>query len=244
MQSIGILTCGQVRADLVETHGEYPAMFARLLAEVAPDVQTTAYRVYAGEYPALAAHDAFLISGSRFSVYDSDPWIARLEEYVRSLFHARKPTVGICFGHQMMARALGGITAKAPQGWGIGKHVAEIIKPADWMQPAAPDYGVFVSHQDQVLRLPPGAELLARNAHCPNSMFIVDGLFLGIQGHPEFTGEFARDLALGRAEIYGQALLDKALPSYSEPVDSTLVARWIVNFLRGAHSAQLVRDRR
>ncbi len=232
MQSLGILACGQVRADLVATHGEYPAMFARLLARVAPTLNTTAYRIYADEYPANPhAHDGYLITGSRFAVYDDEAWIRRLEDYVRELFVARKPTVGICFGHQMIARALGGVTAKAPQGWGIGKHLTQVLKTPAWMAPATPAYGVFVSHQDQVLELPAQAERLASNPHCPNSMFVIDDLFLGIQGHPEFTGEFARDLAAGRAHIYGEKTLAEAQLTYSEPPDSFLVAQWIVQFL-------------
>jgi GMP synthase-like glutamine amidotransferase len=232
MQSLGILACGQVREDLVATHGEYPEMFARLLASVAPTLKTTAYRIYADEYPATPqTHDAYLITGSRFSVYDEDPWIRRLEEYVRALFAARKPTVGICFGHQMMARALGGVTAKAPQGWGIGKHFTQVLGTPTWMNPVASTYGVFVSHQDQVLQLPPRAERLATSAFCTNSMFVIDNLFLGIQGHPEFTGEFARELAAGRAEIYGEKTLAEAQKTYGEPADSLLVARWMVQFL-------------
>ncbi|MSR15147.1 MAG: type 1 glutamine amidotransferase, partial [Gammaproteobacteria bacterium] len=183
IRKIGLLTAGQVRDDLVARHGEYPAMFTRLLGAVDPEITTTAYRVYAHDYPAaIDDNDAYVISGSRFSVYDPDPWISRLEAYVRELFATRKPTVGICFGHQMMARALGGITEKAPQGWGIGKHASEILAPQPWMQPQAAGYGVFVSHQDQVLQLPPGAQRLATSPHCPNAMFVVDDFFLGIQG--------------------------------------------------------------
>jgi GMP synthase-like glutamine amidotransferase len=235
MQNLGILACGQVREDLVADHGEYPGMFTRLLQTAAPNLTTTAYRIYAGEYPAsLDAHDAYLISGSRFSVYDDDPWIRRLEDFVRALYAARIPTVGICFGHQMMARALGGVTEKAPQGWGIGKHVAQILRTPAWMQPAVPEYGVFVSHQDQVTHLPPAAERLATSTHCPNSMFVVDNVFLGIQGHPEFTAAFARDLASGRASVYGDDVLARALQTYGEASDSSLVARWIVQFLTTA----------
>ncbi len=237
VRKIGVLTAGQVRDDLVEQHGEYPVMFARLLNAVDPTVETIAYRVYDNEYPgAIDDNDAYVISGSRFSVYDPDPWIQRLEDYVRALFAARKPTVGICFGHKMRARALGGVTEKARQGWGIGKHLTNVIAPRQWMHPAAATYGVFVSHQDQVTRLPPGAERLAANAHCPNSMFVVDDIFLGIQGHPEFTGEFAHELAAGRAQIYGESTLTLALPTYREPVDSGLVAHWILGFLNAANN--------
>jgi GMP synthase-like glutamine amidotransferase len=239
IKKIGILTAGQVRDDLVERHGEYPDMFKRLLITADPHIETVAYRVYDAEYPThIDDNDAYVISGSRYAVYDPDPWIRRLEDYVRQLYAARKPTVGICFGHQMMARALGGVTEKAPQGWGIGKHIATITEPRGWMNPAAPAYGVFVSHQDQVIRLPPPAERLATNAHCPNAMFVIDDFFLGIQGHPEFTGEFAHDLAAGRIETYGEETFARALPTYRETVDSPLIARWILRFLAAANATR------
>lgn len=235
VQKIGILTAGQVRPELIARHGEYADMFTRLLTAVDPSLRTVAYRVYADEYPgAIDDNDAYVISGSRFSVNDPDPWIQKLEAYVRELYAARKPTVGICFGHQMMARALGGVTEKAPQGWGIGKHLTEVIAQPAWMQPPMSSYGVFMSHQDQVTTLPPQAVRLAANAHCPNSMFVIDDFFLGIQGHPEFTGEYAHDLAAGRAQIYGEDTLARALPTYREPVDSALVARWMLEFLSAA----------
>lgn len=232
MQEIGILNCGQVRDDLIARHGEYPDMFARLLRDIDPTLRFRSYRVFADELPPDAdAHACWLISGSRFGVYDPEPWIRHLESFVRSLHAARRPAVGICFGHQMMARALGGVAARAPQGWGIGRHVATVLKTTPWMQPPAAEYGIFHSHQDQVLALPPGAERLASSAHCPNAMFVLDDLFLGIQGHPEFSGAYARDLALGRANVYGEDVLARALPTYAEPVDSALVARWVLGFL-------------
>ncbi len=89
-----------------------------------------------------------------------------------------------------------------------------------------------MSHQDQVASLPPGAQRLAENPHCPVSMFILDDIFLGIQGHPEFTGDYARDLVLGRGDVYGDELIAKVMPSYDEPVDSKLLAHWINGFLR------------
>ncbi|MGD9601006.1 MAG: type 1 glutamine amidotransferase [Gammaproteobacteria bacterium] len=239
MNDIGILACGPVRDELVATHGEYPAMIARLLQDVDPSVRTTAYRVYLDEFPVdVTAHGAYIISGSRFSVYDPDPWIARLEAFVRALHAARIPTVGICFGHQLISRALGGAADKAPQGWGIGRHVAQVLHRPAWMQPPAAQYGVFVSHQDQVTQLPPGAARLATSAHCPNAMFVLDDVLLGIQGHPEFTGAFAHALAAGRGAVYGEDVLAAALPTYCEPVDSALLARWMLQFIAQSRSTR------
>lgn len=232
MKRIGVLCCDKVREPLAARHGEYDDMFATLLHGVRPELEIVSYRVYADEYPAdVTACDAYVISGSRHSVYEPTPWIRRLEDYVRTLHAARQPTVGVCFGHQMMGLALGGRTERAVQGWGIGAQAVEVLDPAPWMEPFAPSYSVFVSHQDQVTVLPPGARRLAANAHCANAMFVLDDVFLGIQGHPEFTGGYARDLVLGREEVYGPDLVARVMPTYSQPVDSALVAQWMLRFL-------------
>ena len=232
LQRLGILTCDPVREHLAGRHGEYPAMFERLFTAVRPTLALASYAVYADEFPSrIDACDAYVISGSRRSVYEPEPWIRRLEQYVRELYAARKRTVGICFGHQMLGLALGGRAEKAAQGWGIGRHTVELLEREPWMAPAASTYGVFVSHQDQVTALPPGARRLASSTHCPNSMFVVDDVFLGIQGHPEFVAGYARDLVLGREDIFGATTIAKALPTYDEPVDSLLLAQWMLRFL-------------
>jgi len=232
LERLGILTCDRVRDHLAAAHGEYPAMFERLFERERPTLELVEYAVHAGEFPAhLDDCDAYLITGSRHSVYEPEPWIRRLEAYVRELHAARKRTIGICFGHQMMGLALGGNSARAPQGWGIGRHEVTVLAQEPWMVPAAAHYGVFVSHQDQVLALPPGARLLAANAHCPHAMFVHDDVFLGIQGHPEFAAGYARDLVRGREEVFGADKVARAWPSFDEPVDARLLAQWILRFL-------------
>src|SRR5262249_13995056 len=124
---IGILQTGAVRGDLLGEFGDYPTMFRALLANAASDepIEFRDYDVQRGEYPAtLDECDAYLITGSRESVYDDLPWLPRLEEFVRMLDADRHPLVGICFGHQLVAQALGGETRKADQGWGVGVQTA------------------------------------------------------------------------------------------------------------------------
>lgn len=235
MKRLGILVCGQVRDALLPRFGAYPAMFERLFAEFQAQVELINYAVDADEWPAsLNACDAYLITGSRRSVYEDEPWIRHLEEYVRQLHAARRPTVGICFGHQMLGRALGGETSLAPQGWGLGRHCMDVIEPQTWMDPAVPGYALFVSHQDQVVTLPPGARRLAANSHCPNAMFVLDDIMLGIQAHPEFDADYARELALSRADVIGQQQLASAMSTFDQPIDDALIARWIVTFLSRA----------
>ena len=150
---------------------------------------------------------------------------------MRELHRARSTYVGICFGHQMLAEALGGKVAPAAQGWGVGVHDMTIVQPEGWMQPLEAHCRLQYMHADQVQRMPPGAALLARSDHCPVAMFGVGETMLGIEGHPEFPAPYAEALLRERRERIGSERVDAALASVNEPTHDTLVARWIAHFL-------------
>jgi GMP synthase-like glutamine amidotransferase len=121
---IGILKTDAVRPEWVPTFGEYPDMFERVLKLVDPDLEFEVWDIEEGEFPTtLDGIDGFIITGSKSSVYDDKPWIRSLEALVRELYEARKKVIGICFGHQLIAQALGGLVDKSPKGWGVGPHV-------------------------------------------------------------------------------------------------------------------------
>ncbi|MGB1140351.1 MAG: glutamine amidotransferase-related protein, partial [Halioglobus sp.] len=106
---LGILKTDAVRPDFVPEFGEYPDMFAALLSRVDPAMEFVTYDVEEGEFPDdIDTADAYLITGSKSSVYDDKPWIKRLMQFVHELHVRRKKLVGICFGHQLVAEALGG----------------------------------------------------------------------------------------------------------------------------------------
>ena len=120
---LGILKTDTVRPEWVPEFGEYPDMFVDLLGQADPDLQFQVYDVENGEYPAdIDEVDAYLITGSKSSVYDDKAWIGELMDFVRELDQRRKKLVGICFGHQLVAQALGGKTEKSSKGWGVGLH--------------------------------------------------------------------------------------------------------------------------
>ncbi len=239
LRRLGLLVCGQVPETLVPRFGRYPAMFRALLGRVAPTLELVEYAVDAGELPDdLQACDGYLLTGSRYSVYDDEPWIRRLEEFVRELHAARRPMVGICFGHQMLGRALGGVTERATQGWGLGRQRMNVLATTPWMSPVATDYALFVTHQDQVTVLPPGSTHLASNAHCENAMFVVDDIALGIQAHPEFDVGYARELAQNRQDDITPERFAAAMDSFDQPVDADVVARWILGFLTQTSSGE------
>ncbi len=234
---IGLLGCDDVPARFRHIAGGYRDMFEKLLAPQIPELELTWFDACKGELPpGTDTCDAYVCTGSRYSVYEDREWIAKLKDYVRRLHEARKPFVGICFGHQLLAESLGGEVKPAPQGWGVGIHEMQITHPEPWMQPAKSDCKLEYMHSDQVQQLPPDSVVLAAAPHCPVAMFRVGDTMLGIEGHPEFPAPYVEALVLTRKDRIGEERANAAIASLSQKADDGIVARWIANFLRGAIS--------
>ncbi len=230
---IGLLKSDSVLDEYQPEFGDYPDLFDAVFRAADPSVQLDVYDVERGHYPASTADaDLFVMTGSQHSVYDEHPWIRRLEEFVLELHEERRKLFAVCFGHQMVGRILGGVTAKADVGWGIGVRRAEFVGARSWLSPEHEGYSLLMSHQDQVLELPPGAELLATSAYCPNQAFTVGEHILAVQGHPEFTPAYANRLWSGRRHRIGDENVDAAIATLGEPIDSVQWARWALAFAR------------
>ncbi len=230
---IGILRTDSVRSEWVAAYGEYPDMFARLLTEQDASLRFTTWDVEAGALPtACDVADAFLITGSKSSVYDDKAWIRSLEDFVRTLHATRTKLIGICFGHQLIAQALGGMVAKSYKGWGVGINCYAIddtlLKQAD-----GEDLCLLASHQDQVLQMPPGAQKVATSAHCEVAGMVMGEHILTFQGHPEFTPEYARELLSFRHDMIGEERAADGLKSISlREHEGNRAASWMLEFLR------------
>ena len=110
-----------------------------------------------------------------------------------------------CFGHQLIAQALGGAVGRAAAGWGVGVHTWKVVRDESWMRPAKREFRLLASHQDQVKTLPSGARLLASSKFCPHAAFAVGEHMLAVQGHPEFTKAYAEFLMHKRRPLLGAA---------------------------------------
>ena len=235
---VGLLLCDEVDESAQARYGTYAGMFSDGINAADDDLTFHPVRCYRGEMPdSPDDFDAFLITGSRHGVYDPLPWIAQLQDFVRRCRDYRKKTVGICFGHQLIAHALGGETRKADAGWGIGIHSTRITEPQAWMTNgelhAPGKFNLVVVHQDQVVALPPGFRTIAENDFCPISMFVDDNIMLGIQGHPEFSREYCAFRIRARREIIGDDLYRQSLASLKgTALDSGQVLAWVARFIR------------
>jgi GMP synthase-like glutamine amidotransferase len=217
-----------LRADFIS----YPDMLIQSFEDINSKLEYTVYDATQDHFPEdINECDAYITTGSRHSVNDGYAWIAELEEFVRKCQKQEKKLVGICFGHQLLARALGGEVKKSEAGPGLGVIENQLLQHESWIKPHKAQFNMIVSHEDQVLQMPEGAILLASNAHCKNFMIQFDENFMGIQGHPEFNNDFSRGLMTARAEHISDNILKSAYDSLSKFPDNPLVMKWITHFL-------------
>ncbi len=217
---IAILETGVPPAGLDSTYGTYADMFSQLLAS-----DGRAFKVFKtlnGELPEQsAALKGVVITGSPSGVYESDPWIVALIDWLKAL-DAQIPVVGICFGHQIMAQAWGGHVEKSHKGWGVGLHEYEVQAHDLWAELAGTSgakIACAVTHQDQVVKKPETAVVLAGSDFTPHgALYYTDRKGLSFQCHPEFCEGFASDLLISRRGIrIDEALVDQALTTLKKP---------------------------
>ncbi len=233
---VGILQCDDVTHVLQAQHGNYPMMFTRLFEDFGPELTFSVYRVIDGIYPkAVDECDAYITTGSRYGVNDDEAWVHQFKDYIAKLYVSKKKLIGICFGHQMMVKALGGKVIKSPKGWGVGVATSQILQSKPWMDKTTTAISLVVSHQDQVSELPDDTQIIAASDFCPFYMLQINNHFLGVQGHPEFSKHYSKDLMNARRDRIPHQRVETGIESLSLAVDDTLVTRWIVNFLNNSH---------
>ncbi len=223
---LAILETGHPPGDLAAQFGDYPTMFGRMLGD---DFEIDAFDVAAGELPTdPAAYDAYLITGSPAGVYDPLPWIEPLANFIRSAKASKM--VGICFGHQIMAEALGGHVEKSEKGWGAGLHHYSIVRREPWLD-GEKEVAIPASHQDQVVVQPPNTKIVASSAFTPYAALAwTDRPAISFQFHPEFAPPFAKALIEKRYDIVPDP--EVAIASLDAPNDTGRVAEWIRRFLK------------
>ena len=143
------------------------------------------------------------------------------------------PFVGICFGHQLLAQALGGTVERAAVGWGAGVDGRDVEHRAAWMAPPTDELALHFMHQDQVVELPPGGRVLGRADHCPVALLEVGPTTMGVQAHPEFTRAYTDALLADRVARIGDAEVAAARAGLARRTDEATVARWMARVLTG-----------
>src|SRR6266702_6287003 len=231
MARITIIETGQVPQKYRERHGSFPDMFERMVRAEDPSAEVEIVSIPNGDaLPDPDKVEAILITGAAAGVHDGLDWIAPLDDFVRTAYVTKTPMVGVCFGHQLIAQALGGTVRQSEKGWGVGRHVYRVL----------PDNGVVddeqlaiaCSHQDQVIEVPNDALTILSSDFTPHAgLLYANGTTLTVQPHPEFDLDFAHvccELREGKAP---DAVVATAKASLAEPLDSAKLGGAITRFL-------------
>lgn len=224
---IGILEAGKPPSGLVGSSEDYASMFRRLLG---PGTHTQTFDVVGSALPSPDRCKAWLITGGSASAYDNSPWISALIEFVRNI-PAEQPLAGICFGHQLMAKAYGGVVAKSQNGRALGVHQYDICQLTNWFD-GARTVSLPVGHSDQVVAASSDCQVIGGSEFTPFGILTYAGRrAFSMQSHPEFSIDYTRKLIeLRRAEV-GNVAADRALASLTGPHDGPRIAAWLKGFL-------------
>ncbi len=224
---IGILVTGHPPDELHDQFGEYDGMFRALLGGNGFEFQT--YNVVDGEFPQDAHQaDGWVITGSRHGAYEDHPWIPPLEQLIRDIQRTGNPLIGVCFGHQIIAQALGGKVEKFGGGWAVGRtdyrFGDQTVTLNAW-------------HQDQVTKLPEGAEVTGSNDFCQNAMVSYGDTIWTVQAHPEYGNDFIQGLMETRGKgVVPDALMQAAANRQNAPDDNAKIGCYMADFLKKARA--------
>ncbi|KAJ9644671.1 hypothetical protein H2199_003634 [Coniosporium tulheliwenetii] len=244
---IAILECDTPLTRTKSKYGGYGGVFKSLLEAGAdalgqPDLVSskkgldiTTYDVVNEErYPTLENVDAVLISGSRHNSFENVPWIVKLVEFIKQLLEEqdRVRVIGVCFGHQIVGRAMGVRVDRSDRGWetsvtpvNLTKKGRELFKLDKLM--------IHQMHKDMVYDYPPGVEELGYTERCAVQGMYRKGRVITVQGHPEFTRDIVTELLETRHNqgIFDDKAFEEAMSRVANRHDGVAVASAFLRFL-------------
>ena len=239
---IGILLTGRSPQEIEVKYGHYDKQFENLLSN--RGFEFTTYPVLDNEFPeSVNSEDGWLITGSKFGVYEDHDWIAPLEAFIRVSYDACVPMIGVCFGHQIIAQALGGTVTKFSQGWSVGVVDYELVdsNSSDRTKNAAaknnntPDNGqikLIAWHQDQITKLPKDARVLAKSDFCEYAALAYKDRALTIQPHPEFSADYTKTLIDARRETLPSDIASSAQDTLTDNLSTRIIADQFETFFK------------
>jgi len=222
MMKIGILLVGRASEDLVNEYGTYAEMLIALIDTEEQVFEFKTFNILDDEFPKDHLEcDGWIVTGSPHGVYEDHSWIPTVSQLINNVYEANLPIFGVCFGHQLIAQALGGHVEKSEKGWGLGLHTYQVNNKPDYMSNLSEEVTLNICHQDQVLRPPQGATVYAKSEFCENAGFYIKDKVLTMQAHPEFLVDFTKALLAARRDVtIPKEFVDPALVGLKNNPDS------------------------
>lgn len=222
MMKIGILLVGRASEDLVDKYGTYAEMLIALINTEELVFEFKTFNILDDEFPKDHLEcDGWIVTGSPHGVYEDHSWIPTVSRLINNVYEANLPIFGVCFGHQLIAQALGGHVEKSEKGWGLGLHTYQVNNKPDYMSNLSEEVTLNICHQDQVLRPPQGATVYAKSEFCENAGFYIKDKVLTMQAHPEFLVDFTKALLAARRDVtIPKEFVDPALVGLKNNPDS------------------------
>lgn len=209
-RSLLLIQAGTPPGDIRAVTGDLPTWFLAAIDQPPEAVQVV--RVFEGEpLPDPGQHLAAIITGSWSMVTDRHPWSEATASWIRQAVALGEPLLGVCYGHQLMAHALGGTVDDHPGGREMGCIDIERLPEGDadpWLSECPPRFKAHLTHLQTVLRLPTGARALARSAHDPHQIVRYSPTAVSVQFHPEFTSDIQAACINARGQVLHSEGLD------------------------------------
>ncbi len=227
---IGVLMCDHVPADLQElSGGDYDHVYRRLLLAAEPRLEMITYAVVDGELPASPHEcDGWIITGSHESAFSDASWIVAFRDWIASAATAGARIAGVCFGHQLVAVALGGSVEQA-ETWKVGPQDT-VVEPTRWF--AGGEVRLNAMHKDVVTELPPGGRSIATGTTADHPAYLLGDNIVCVQDHPEFDVDYVRSLIDARVDRIDPDTVESARRRLEDvPTDGPTVGVWLVDFL-------------
>ncbi|KAG8161937.1 hypothetical protein KVR01_007702 [Diaporthe batatas] len=246
---LAILEADEPLPSVVERLGRFGAIFTSMFEAacksqdppqtLGSQLTLTAHDVVSGDsttaYPDPKEIDAVLVTGSRYSAYDDYDWVLRLTDFIRRLLltdsHVR--VIGVCFGHQIIARALGATVAPSPWGWELSLTEIQLTETGKAVFGTG-KLEVYQTHRDMVVEYPPTVMPLAQSRHCPTQAMYIPGRLFTVQGHPEFPQFMMAEMlrAHHQSGIILDGPFDDAMKRALGQHDGIVIAQAFLRFLK------------